>query len=604
MHRTVVTVLAVAMLAGVVAADPALGGGRGLFRVYDARVEEDGALVWANRWMVNRVIHVADSSVYRGPLFGMEMSYAPFPFIEVWGNLLGIDEIVSRPIGLRYDWNGYGLGGKLSIPWIPVLKLAAAANWNNERSGHKAPVFMDGLFYKGGYWRAIGALRLWDLYKTLPTLMVNYGKDFDTTTNRRFAGAGIEFSTDVLDVFVEANAEGGPGVDLFKHPDKARITPGVRVKFPYFHLNGGVEMHLNDATPDYEAILGFSIVSPFPKHKPKPTGQIAGKVEDALTGKPLAAKIRFVNRKAGTYKTDAKTGTFYIAKSPVGALLIEASSKGYTSEAAPISLADQGAAIYTFRLKSAPVGTIAGRVYDAVTKRPLVAEVSVVDAKLEPAMTSANTGFFRFDELPAGLYDIKAECEGYVNGEQITEVEEAKVAKLEFGLIKPEPEKPQGEVTPTPEPEKPQGAETPMPAKVETVFVKQIDTTGQTKLTKPAPNAEPGTIITLRGVLFDFDRSDIREDGRPALLEAAKILNQNPGVKVEVRGFTDSLGSDEYNIALSERRAQAVFDLLVGQGIDGNRMEVRGFGKSNPVATNDTDEGRQQNRRVDLVVVK
>ncbi len=578
MRKTAVAVLALVMLAGVVLADPALGGGRGLFRVYDARVEEDGALVWANRWMVNRTVHVRDSAVYRGPLFGMEMNYAPAPFIEVFGNLEGVNEFVTNPFRMHYDWHGYGLGGKLSFPYLPVLKLAGLANWNIEHKGHMAPAFMDGLFDAGGYWRGIAAFRLWDLYKTLPTLMFNYGTTFGATPSK-FAGAGVEFSTDVLDLFVEASEEGKPGASFAKN-DQARLTPGVRLKWQYFHFNGGIEMGLNPSTPKFEGIVGFSIVSPFPKPKPKPQGQFAGRVEDALTGRPLAARIRFLNRKFDVVKTDPKNGTFYITRSPVGALIVQASSDGYFSDAEPISIRDQGAATYTFRLKSEkPVGTVAGRVYDAATKRPLVAKVSVVDTKLEPVMSSENTGFFRFDSLPIGLYNMMVECEGYINGEQVIEVEEAKVTKLEFGLTKPEV------------------------VKVETVVVKQIDTTGRTNLTRPAPNAEPGTIISLH-VHFDFDRSDIREDGRPALLEAAKILNQNPGVRVEVRGYTDDRGSEEYNIGLSERRAQAVFDFLVREGVDANRMIVRGYGKTDFVASNDTDEGRQQNRRVDFVVVK
>jgi outer membrane protein OmpA-like peptidoglycan-associated protein len=577
MRKTVVAVLAVVMLAGIVVGDPALGGGRGLFRVYDARVEEDGALVWANRWMVSRTVYARDSTNYRGPLFGMEMSYAPAPFLEVFGNLEGVNEFVTNPFVMHYDWHGYGLGGKLSFPYLPVVKLAFAANWNIEHKGYTAPVFMDGLFNTGGYWRGIAAFRFWDLHKTLPTLMLNYGQTFNATP-AKFAGTGLEFSSDVLDLFVEASDQGKPGASFTKY-DQARLTPGVRLKWKYFHFNGGVELGLNDSTPKFEGIVGFSVVSPFPKPQPKPQGQFAGRVEDALTGRPLAAKIKFLNRKFDVVKTDPKNGTFYITRSPVGAMIVQASSDGYFADAEPIAIRDQGAATYTFRLRSEkPVGTIAGRVYDNDTKRPLVAKVSIVDTKLAPVMSSENTGFFRFDSLPIGLYNMMVECEGYINGEQVVEVEEAKVTKLEFGLTKP--------------------------AKVETVVVKQIDTTGQTNLTRPAPNAEPGTIITLHGVLFDFDKSDIREDGRPALLEAAKILKQNPDVKVELRGYTDDRGSEEYNIGLSERRAQAVFDFLVREGVDANRMIVRGYGKTNFVASNDTDEGRQQNRRVDFVVVK
>lgn len=592
MRKTVVAVLALVMLAGVVTADPALGAGRGLIRVQDARVEEDGALVFANRWMFQHV-DLNPGATNIGPLYGLELSYSPFPFIEGNWNLVGVNQY-RTPGGLAYDFQGYGLGGKLSIPWIPVLKLGASGNWFIERKNHTLAGFLNGEVSKNGYWRALGSLRLWELYKTLPTLMFNYGTDLGANPSK-FAGAGIELATNALDYFIEANVEGAPGVDLsdnLKDLHRARLTPGVHIKFPYLHLNGGVEIGLNDSTPDYQVVAGISLVSPFPKPKPRPMGQIAGKVEDALTGKPLAAKVRFVNRRYGRIKTDARNGTFYVAKAPVGALLLEASSEGYVSDAAAITVADRGAATYTFRLRSAkPVGMIAGRVFDAQTRRPVAATVSVVDTELEPAMSDEKTGFFRFDNLPVGLYNIMVEGEGFLVDEQVAEVEEAKATKLEVALARPEPEKPQVVIE-------------PVPVKVETVVVTKIDTTGQTQLTKPAPNAEPGTIITLRGVMFDFDRSDIREDGRPALLEAAKILNQNPGLKVEVRGYTDDRGSDEYNLGLSERRAQSVYDFLVREGVDGNRMTVRGYGETNFVASNDTDEGRQQNRRVDFVVVK
>jgi outer membrane protein OmpA-like peptidoglycan-associated protein len=582
MRKTVVVLLAAVLLTGVVVADPALGAGRGLVRVQDPRVEEDGALVFANRWAFQH----QDSTTYglnAGPLWGFEMSYSPYQFIEAFWSLVGVNEL-RIPGGLNYDWQGYEMGGKVSFPYLPVLKLGVSGNWFIERKNHSLPGFMNGEVPRSGYWRALAALRLWDLHHTLPTLMFNYGADFDKNPGK-FAGAGIEFPTNALDYFIEANVESKPGGDISDSASKARVTPGVHIKFPYFHLDGGVEIGLTDSTPDFQGVLGFSLVSPFPKPKPKPQGQFAGRVEDALTGKPLAAKVKFLNRKFNVVKTDPKNGTFYITRAPVGALVVQASSDGYFSDAQPISIRDQGAATYTFRLKSEkPVGTVAGRVYDAETKRPLAANVSVVDTKLEPVMSSANTGFFRFDNLPIGLYNVMVERDGYISGELVTEVEEAKVAKLEFGLTKPQV--------------------VIQPAKVETVVVKQIDTTGRTNLTRPAPNAEPGTIITLHGVLFDFDRSDIREDGRPALLEAAKILKQNPGVRVELRGYTDDRGSDEYNIGLSERRAQAVFDFLVREGVDANRMIVRGYGKTNFVASNDTDEGRQQNRRVDFVVVK
>ncbi|MBI1818470.1 MAG: OmpA family protein [Deltaproteobacteria bacterium] len=114
---------------------------------------------------------------------------------------------------------------------------------------------------------------------------------------------------------------------------------------------------------------------------------------------------------------------------------------------------------------------------------------------------------------------------------------------------------------------------------------------------RPAPAKKK---IVLRGVNFDFDKSVIRADGKPVLDEAIATLKKEGGVAVISEGYTDSKGTDEYNQKLSERRAQAVRDYLVKGGIAADRIRVEGFGETHPVASNDTDDGRAQNRRVEL----
>jgi len=107
--------------------------------------------------------------------------------------------------------------------------------------------------------------------------------------------------------------------------------------------------------------------------------------------------------------------------------------------------------------------------------------------------------------------------------------------------------------------------------------------------------------IVLRGVNFDFDKATLQPAGKPILDEAARILKENPSISVQVQGFTDGIGSVDYNLRLSDRRAATVNNYLVGQGVSASRLTTKGFGKSNPVATNDTADGRAQNRRVELV---
>ncbi|GIW45874.1 MAG: hypothetical protein KatS3mg077_3156 [Candidatus Binatia bacterium] len=126
----------------------------------------------------------------------------------------------------------------------------------------------------------------------------------------------------------------------------------------------------------------------------------------------------------------------------------------------------------------------------------------------------------------------------------------------------------------------------------------------------PPPTPSPETLpppwarrLVLRGVNFDFNKSDIRPDSRPVLDEAAEILKANPEVRISIEGHTDAIGSDAYNEKLSVRRAEAVFRYLVNRGVAPERMEVIGYGESRPVADNTTEEGRAQNRRVELHII-
>ncbi|HEY7840673.1 MAG TPA: OmpA family protein [Gammaproteobacteria bacterium] len=107
-------------------------------------------------------------------------------------------------------------------------------------------------------------------------------------------------------------------------------------------------------------------------------------------------------------------------------------------------------------------------------------------------------------------------------------------------------------------------------------------------------------IPDLQGVNFEFDRADLTAEGRAILDRGAALLESNTATRVEIVGHTDSRGSDEYNQGLSERRAESVRAYLESKGIAGNRLSASGRGESAPVASNDTDDGRAQNRRVEL----
>jgi outer membrane protein OmpA-like peptidoglycan-associated protein len=111
-----------------------------------------------------------------------------------------------------------------------------------------------------------------------------------------------------------------------------------------------------------------------------------------------------------------------------------------------------------------------------------------------------------------------------------------------------------------------------------------------------------GLIVNLSDVLFDFNKATLRPGAREKLAKVAGIILAHPGLRMEAEGHADAVGTDDYNQRLSERRAQSVSAFLVEEGIRPESITAMGFGESRPVATNGTAEGRQQNRRVELVV--
>ena len=104
------------------------------------------------------------------------------------------------------------------------------------------------------------------------------------------------------------------------------------------------------------------------------------------------------------------------------------------------------------------------------------------------------------------------------------------------------------------------------------------------------------------GILFDVDKATLRPASETQLTKLAAILNKYPDTNILLEGHTDATGSDEYNLNLSRLRAQSVEAFLAGQAVTSNRFTILGYGESQPMATNDTDEGRQLNRRVEVAI--
>jgi len=166
----------------------------------------------------------------------------------------------------------------------------------------------------------------------------------------------------------------------------------------------------------------------------------------------------------------------------------------------------------------------------------------------------------------------------------------------------------------------PAAAPAPMPAPAKTCADLDDDGDGVNNCNDKCPDSAAGQAIgpdgcpvpltiDLKGVNFDFDKSTLRPDAVAILDEAVSILTKYPELKVEVAGHTDSIGTEQYNQGLSERRARVVYDYLTGHGIDASRLVgPNGYGESKPIAPNtnedgtDNPENRAKNRRTELDV--
>lgn len=104
------------------------------------------------------------------------------------------------------------------------------------------------------------------------------------------------------------------------------------------------------------------------------------------------------------------------------------------------------------------------------------------------------------------------------------------------------------------------------------------------------------------GLLFDVNKSDLKQPSRENLAKLATILNKYEDTNILLEGHTDASGSDEYNLELSRRRAQSVSNYLASLGVDVTRFTIMGYGEQQPIAENDTPQGRQQNRRVEVAI--
>jgi outer membrane protein OmpA-like peptidoglycan-associated protein len=670
----VIALLAAALFPAAAFAYIGVGGGRGLVRVQSAMVEEAAGLTVG----FDALGRKADFDIYdRGvdslmnktalvaDVIGPAVCYAPvatkyvgLELFGAWGGVFQLPKSYTED-GFTIGAEDIKVGGKLSVPVLPVLKLGFMGNYpiamRDTTRMWADPIALP--FAQEGFaWRVLGDLRLQDVLPSAPNLFFNYGKakSRNETAGRTEVGAGLELAGKGLGLFVEALSSQPDGRGVFDvtrndptNPTAPQghiyLTPGIVLGSPS-SIALKLAYTLAWGWQEYdEALLGLTFATGFGKRVPAQYGSIAGSVMDEITGAPVAANITFPdNPKLQMLMADASTGLFTQKKIPVGSITVEVTAEGYRKATVPIAIENNKVTPYEFKLKPLVVyGSIAGVVTDAKTGAPLDATLEFPGSTLATVTTNAADGSFRVPQVPVGAYTVTASAKGYIKGTQSAAVEQGKPVALTFALN----QVPVTPAAPVVAPSiltgvvKDKKTGTPVAATIKfpgsTVADVTTDTMGVYKvelmpgsyavqveaqgyvnqvaaiviekgkpLVRDFELVKEGMAITLKGIYFDLGKATIKPESKEALSDAAKILKDNPSINVEIQGHTDNIGSDESNLTLSDKRAWAVVNYLVDNfGIDRARLTAKGYGESRPIADNGTAEGRAQNRRVEFVIL-
>jgi OOP family OmpA-OmpF porin len=197
---------------------------------------------------------------------------------------------------------------------------------------------------------------------------------------------------------------------------------------------------------------------------------------------------------------------------------------------------------------------LSGNITDKKTSQPVTAKLQIVYKKTTNFTVQADGGKYEQEMPGLGWFVLTASAEGYLN------------ATDSVNATNPD----------------------------ETPVVKNISLSP----------IEVGLTVRLKNIYFDFDKTTLQSESFVELNKVVEFLKQNQHLEIEIAGHTDSKGSDDYNLNLSQGRSQSVVNYLISQGIDAGRLTAHGYGESKPIDTNDTDEGRANNRRVEFTVLK
>ncbi|MFH1320350.1 MAG: OmpA family protein [Bacteroidota bacterium] len=258
------------------------------------------------------------------------------------------------------------------------------------------------------------------------------------------------------------------------------------------------------------------------------------------------------NRDGGKGGMDIYKVTFWGPKKPI---LIDTEDYLLASIAEPVKDVHIEKAVVVERRS---LTVFKGRVIDAISRKPVEASIEITDnlkgEVIQILKSNSVTGKFLLS-LPSGLnYGIAVKAEGYLFHSENFDIPEYS----EFNMVN-----------------------------------KDIE----------LKNIVVGSKITLKNIFFAFAKADLTPASNMELSRLEKLLNEIPTLKIEISGHTDNTGSKEFNLKLSDERAKVVVEYLIQKGINASRLTAKGYGQLRPVDTNDTSEGRQQNRRTEFEIV-
>lgn len=288
---------------------------------------------------------------------------------------------------------------------------------------------------------------------------------------------------------------------------------------------------------------------------------LAGTVYNQKTNDPLQAnvEIRLVDSQALKLRADA-SGKFESKIPEVSGYALTASLEGFlpVSESVKIPLIYSDTTIH-IDIPLTPILkqlVLNGKIYDQKTNKQIPARLDVVlrENKSRSLKINAAKGSYEQNIEELGWYVITASAEGYLNT-------------------------------------------------VDSIWINDKEVTPVTK-DIPLQPIEVGVTVRLKNIYFDFDKTTLKNESFVELDKVVDFLKQNQSVEIEISGHTDNKGSDDYNATLSQGRSEAVVSYIVSQGVDSYRLTAHGYGESKPIDTNDSDEGRANNRRVEFTVMK